>query len=63
MEKWYRKEYVCPYCDAFLTITTKSQTLRDKTCLECEGELALISAKPEPTINDIKREIEESVQI
>ena len=61
MEKWYRKEYVCPYCDALIIVTTKSETLRDKNCLECNGNLTLMNAKPEPTINDIKREIEESV--
>lgn len=59
MDKWYRKEYVCPYCDAFTVITTKLDTLRDKNCPECASDLVLVSAKPEPTINDIKRQIEE----
>lgn len=60
MEKWYRKEYVCPDCDALIQISTKSATLRDKNCLECNGNLTLMNAKPEPTINDIKRQIEEN---
>ena len=50
--KWYRKEYVCPYCDALIIVTTKSETLRDKNCLECNGNLTLMNAKPEPTINE-----------
>jgi hypothetical protein len=43
MEKWHKKEYVCSVCDALIEITTKSDELRDKTCLECYGDLILLS--------------------
>jgi hypothetical protein len=43
MEKWYKKEYVCSICDALIEMTTKSDELRDKTCLECYGDLTLLS--------------------
>jgi len=43
MEKWYKKEYVCSICDALIEMTTKSNELRDKTCLECYGDLTLLS--------------------
>jgi hypothetical protein len=43
MEKWYKKEYVCSICDALIEMTTKSDELRDKTCLECYGDLNLLS--------------------
>ena len=41
---WYKKEYVCTGCDAFYTITTKSDELRDQNCLECNRMLTLISS-------------------
>jgi len=43
MEKWYKKEYVCSICNALIEMTTKSDELRDKTCLECYGDLTLLS--------------------
>jgi len=43
MEKWYKKEYVCSICDALIEMTTKSNELRDKNCLECRGDLTLMS--------------------
>ena len=62
--KWYSKEYVCPYCDSYIEVKTKSSTLRDRNCMECDGELVLVTSneitKDEPTINDIKREQEEA---
>jgi hypothetical protein len=43
MEKWYKKDYVCSICDALIEMTTKSDELRDKTCIECYGDLTLLS--------------------
>ena len=44
-EDWYCKEYLCPDCDSYTEISTKSSELRDKNCLECKGELVLISSR------------------
>ena len=47
MEKWYKKEYVCSICDALIEMTTKLdnhwRNSWDKTCLECYGDLTLLS--------------------
>ena len=43
MTNWYKKDYVCSICDALIEITTKSNTLRDKDCFECQGNLTLLS--------------------
>jgi len=43
MTNWYKKDYVCSICDALIEITTKSNTLRDKNCFECQGDLTLLS--------------------
>ena len=42
---WHSKEYVCTNCDAYYTIHTKSDSLRDQNCIECEGMLILIDSK------------------
>ena len=64
MTNWYQKEYLCPDCDSFIVITTKSNELRDRNCFECRGELVLISANTqsehEKTINDLVKEREEA---
>ena len=64
MSSWYQKEYLCPDCDSFIVITTKSNELRDRNCFECRGELVLISANTqsehEKTINDLVKEREEA---
>lgn len=61
MTNWYQKEYLCPDCDSFIVITTKSNELRDRNCFECRGELVLISASIEQkTINDLVKEREEA---
>ena len=45
MTHWYKKSYVCSICDALLEITTQSNILRDKTCMECHGDLTLLSVE------------------
>ena len=45
MTKWYKKTYVCASCDALIKITTVSNILRDKTCMECLGKLTLLSVE------------------
>lgn len=59
MTNWYQKEYLCPDCDSFIVITTKSNELRDRNCFECKGELVLIStstpSEHEKTNKDYKK--------
>jgi hypothetical protein len=45
MTKWYKKSYVCSICDALLEITTQSNILQDKVCMECHGDLTLLSVE------------------
>jgi hypothetical protein len=56
MENWYKKEYVCSICDALIEMTTKSDELRDKTCLECYGDLTLLSVVNATIVPTTKKE-------
>lgn len=42
--QWYTKDYLCPDCDSNIVITTKSDELKDRKCMECNGELILMSS-------------------
>lgn len=55
-QKWYKKTYVCNQCDAMLEITTKSDELRDRTCLECYGSITLLSVEDATINNNNKKE-------
>jgi hypothetical protein len=56
MENWYKKDYVCSICDALIEMTTKSNELRDKTCIECYGELTLLSVVDATIVPTKKKE-------
>lgn len=43
--RWYKKAYVCTICDGLIEITTKSNLLQDKSCMECQGNLTLLSVE------------------
>jgi hypothetical protein len=60
MDKWYKKDYVCSICDALIEMTTKSDELKDKNCLECRGDLTLLSVL-DATIDPIKQKEEQTM--
>jgi hypothetical protein len=61
MEKWYKKDYVCSICDALIEMTTKSDELRDKTCIECYGDLTLLSVV-DATISSTTKKEEQTME-
>jgi hypothetical protein len=61
MEKWYKKDYVCSICDALIEMTTKSDELRDKNCIECYGDLTLLSVV-DATISSTEKKEEQIME-
>jgi hypothetical protein len=43
MEKWYKYEYVCPYCDSLVTYTTRNERGDINPCPICPERLTLMS--------------------